>query len=383
MEKKPFFINHFSAISPLGMDVDSLSDAWFDANTSLKLDADLGVFSGKLESYCSEVISELRRSEKRYKHLDRSALLAIAVSRQLRSFVAVGDIPDTGINIASSRGATTVFEESYKHFLKTGESSVQTSPSTTLGNISSWVAQDLGFPGINFSHSVTCSSGLHALLNGMAWIGSGMSKQFLVGAAEAPLTAFTVSQMQGMNVYSDENSNFPCRAMDISKQRNTMVLGEGAVSCLLSSEKTSNDAVCVSGYGFAAERLESPTSLSKSGFCLVESMEMALRGIEKENIDVVITHAPGTLRGDESELTALKAVFGESLPFLANTKWKIGHTFGASGLFNLVLGMEMLRKQQVPYQPFLDQVSPTQIRSVLLNAVGFGGNAVSVVLTRA
>ncbi len=380
MEKKPFFINHFSAISPLGMDVDSLSDAWFDSNTALKLDADLGVFSGKLDSSCSEMISEIRKSEKRYKHLDRSALLAIAASRQLRSFVDVRDIPDTGINIASSRGATTVFEESYKHFLETGESSAQTSPSTTLGNISSWVAQDLGFPGINFSHSVTCSSGLHALLNGMAWIGSGMSKQFLIGAAEAPLTPFTVSQMQGMKVYSEGHHEYPCRAMDVSKVRNTMVLGEGAVSCLLSSEKTSDNSVCVSGYGFAAERLESPTSLSKSGFCLVESMEMALRGIDKETVNAVITHAPGTIRGDESELAALKSVFGAQLPFLANTKWKLGHTFGSSGLFNLILGIEMLRRREVPFQPFLQQQKPKSIQRVLLNAVGFGGNAVSIVL---
>ncbi len=382
MEKRPFFINHFAAISPIGLDVDFLSDTWFDEKSVLQFDAELGVFVGKLHGDCSELVSEIKKSEKRYKHLDRTALLAIAASRKLHAFIQINDIPVTGINIASSRGATTVFEESYKHFLKTGESSAQTSPSTTLGNISSWVAQDLGFPGINFSHSVTCSSGLHALLNGMAWIGSGMSKQFLIGASEASLTPYTVAQMRGMNVYSEEKGIYPCRAMDNSKLKNTMVLGEGAVSCLLSSEKTNSNSIQISGYGFAAERLESPTSLSKSGFCLVESMEMALRGLDKHAIDVVVTHAPGTLRGDESELAALKAVFGANLPFLTNTKWKIGHTFGSSGMFNLILGMEMLRKQRIPFQPFLNQEQPNEIRSVLLNAVGFGGNAVSIVITR-
>lgn len=380
MKTTPFFINHFSAISPLGMDADFLSDAWFNSKTALKFDTELKAYSGRLLQTSNELISEIKNTEKRYKSLDRTALLAIAVSRPLRSFIEVKDIPSTGINFASSRGATTAFEESYKHFLETGESSAQTSPSTTLGNISSWVAQDLGFPGINFSHSVTCSSGLHALLNGMAWIGSGMSKQFLIGAAEAPLTPFTVAQMQGMKVYSEGLHEYPCRAMDLSKVKNTMVLGEGAVSCLIGLEQKNSNSVCVAGYGFAAERLESPTSLSKSGFCLVESMEMALRGLDKQTIDAIITHAPGTLRGDESELAALKSVFGNNLPFLTNTKWKIGHTFGSSGLFNLILGIEMLRRQEIPFQPFLQQQKPKSIQRILLNAVGFGGNAVSIVL---
>jgi 3-oxoacyl-(acyl-carrier-protein) synthase len=38
-----------------------------------------------------------------------------------------------------------------------------------LGNISSWVAHDLQSSGPEISHSITCSTALHAVLNGVAW----------------------------------------------------------------------------------------------------------------------------------------------------------------------------------------------------------------------
>ena len=94
-----------------------------------------------------------------------------------------------GINFGSSRGATILFEKHHADFINDGMVSTFTSPSTTLGNISSWVSHDLQSEGPEISHSITCSTGLHSLLNGIAWLQSGMSETFLVGASEAPLTS--------------------------------------------------------------------------------------------------------------------------------------------------------------------------------------------------
>jgi 3-oxoacyl-(acyl-carrier-protein) synthase len=41
-------------------------------------------------------------------------------------------------------------------------------------------------------------------------------------------------------------------------------------------------------------------------------------------------HAPEP--GDLTEYKAIQKILGESLPLLTTNKWKIGHTFGASGL---------------------------------------------------
>jgi 3-oxoacyl-(acyl-carrier-protein) synthase len=68
---------------------------------------------------------------------------------------------------------------------------------------------------------------------------------------------------------------------------------------------------------------------------------------------------------------------------LTTNKWKLGHTFGASGMLNLEMALLMMQHQQFIGVPFVTEQNPRKaIRNVLINAVGFGGNAVSVLVSR-
>ena len=78
-----------------------------------------------------------------------------------------------------------------------------------------------------------------------------------------------------------------------------------------------------------------------------------------------------------------KKIFKDDVPFLTTNKWKLGHTFGASGLLSLELGILMLQNQKVIEVPFAEKQSlPKKINKILINAVGFGGNAVSILLSK-
>jgi 3-oxoacyl-(acyl-carrier-protein) synthase len=93
-------------------------------------------------------------------------------------------------------------------------------------------------------------------------------------------------------------------------------------------------------------------------------------------------HAPGTIKGDLTEYRAIEKLFGNNLPLLTTNKWKIGHTFGASGILSVEMAILMLQNKQFISTPFFNQTSDSRaIRKVLVNAVGFGGNAVSVLLS--
>ena len=112
-------------------------------------------------------------------------------------------------------------------------------------------------------------------------------------------------------------------------------------------------------------------------------MKMALKAINPSHGDVVVMHAPGTIKGDISELKAISRIFCNKKPFLTTNKWKLGHTFGASGMLSLELGVQMLQHQQVIAVPFyIEQQRPKKLKNVLVSAVGFGGNAVSILLTK-
>lgn len=382
----PVCITAIGSFSPLGNTPGEVWQNYLDENTLIENTSisDRQVAVSKMGEKMHKEIAALRKSDSRYKQLDASVLYAILASR---SAVKAGGWVNTdvfGINLGSSRGATHLFEEHYAEFLQLGTVSVQASPSTTLGNISSWVAQDLKSSGPEISHSVTCSTALHAVLNGVAWLRAGMADKFLTGGSEAPLTPFTIAQLRAMKIYAQQNGKYPSRAFDLTKAINTLVLGEGAATLCLEAGVHENALAYITGIGYATEILEHSVSISAEADCLQKSMQMALQDCQLNEVDVIVMHAPGTIKGDLSEYRAIQKVFGDKLPLLTTNKWKIGHTFGASGALSLELAALMMQHNYFIGIPFIpESIShDREIKTVLVNAVGFGGNAVSILLSK-
>jgi 3-oxoacyl-(acyl-carrier-protein) synthase len=402
-------ITALASVSPLG---DTMENAWksyqnnehcfkqqeFNANP---------VWIAPLHENLFDQIEAIKATDSKYKHLDKSVLFALYTSRNAIKMAGWKAEDNFGINIGSSRGATELFEKYHEEYLRKRKTAALSSPTTTLGNISSWVSHDLQTKGPEVSHSITCSTALHSLLNGIAWINSGMSQKFLVGGSEAPLTPFTISQMQALKIYSKANGlgiwnesitsdtersagllaersrNYPCRALDLGKTQNTMILGEGASMACLEKGITENALAIIEGVGFATEPLQHNVSISTDAECFQRSMKMALGSTTPDEIDVIVMHAPGTIKGDKTEKNAIHKVFGNKTPFLTTNKWKIGHTFGASGMLSIEMAVLMLQHQKPIKVPFITyEKEPKSIRKILVNAVGFGGNAVSVLLSK-
>lgn len=377
-------ITALSSISPLGNDPQLIWENYLNVeHCFVQKNIDKApTFVAPLEADSITKIEALKRSDSKYKFLDNSVLYAMQASRKAIKQAGWGVNEVFGINIGSSRGATELFEKHHKEYLATAKAQTLASPTTTLGNISSWVAHDLQSSGPEISHSITCSTALHAVLNGIAWLKSGMVDKFLVGGSEAPLTDFTIAQMRALKIYSRSQEKYPNRALDLEKTQNTMILGEGAAVCCLEIGRKENALAFIEGIGYATEVLEHNISISADATCFQKSMKMALKETKLSDVDAIVMHAPGTIKGDLSEYKAIQKVFGESLPLLTTNKWKIGHTFGASGLLSLELAILMIQHNTFIGVPFAEvQKQKKPIKKVLINAVGFGGNAVSVLLT--
>ena len=377
-------ITSIASISPLGNIPEVIWENYLNENHCFSAhDLDhKRTLVAVLDADSKQIVEDLKQSDNKYKSLDKSVLYAMAASR--KAIEKAGWTPDDvfGINIGSSRGATDLFEKHHQEYLKTGKAHTLASPTTTLGNISSWVAHDLQSSGPEISHSITCSTALHALLNGVAWLRAGMADKFLVGGSEAPLTDFTIAQMRALKIYSNNTDEWPNRALDLDKKQNTMILGEGAGVCCLEIGKKENALAYIEGIGYATEILEHNISISAEATCFQKSMKMALQNTDLSEVDVIVMHAPGTIKGDLTEYRAIEKLFGETLPLLTTNKWKIGHTFGASGILSLELAIMMMQHNRFIRVPFAEaQLQTKPIRKVLINAVGFGGNAVSVLLS--
>ena len=332
------------------------------------------------------------------RQVDRSVLLAVHAARLAirQAGWSATEPGEVAINIGSSRGATASFEKYFESYQASPDRSVssQASPVTTLGNISSWVAQDLQTEGPLISHSITCSTTLQAIANAMAWLRSGMASHFLAGGAEAPLTSFTVAQMKAIGIYTPVPEHpYPCRPCN-RERKNSFVLGEGAAVFALALtpakelKKTKEaDRVIIEAVGFGFEQIQSKTGISADGRHFRKAMEQAM-GSARSSLppDVIMLHAPGTVAGDAAELNAVQAVFGNNTPYLYSNKWQIGHTLGASAALSVEQAIQILRQQQVPEFPyavsFINKKPQASINRIMINAAGFGGNAAALIVSR-
>jgi len=377
-------ITGMGSISPLGANQDEIWQNYLSSNHLLQ-NQEIGQKKfpiGKISLVNQLLIQKIREENIKYNSLDATVLYAIYASRQALSQAQWKGNTDFGINIGSSRGATTLFEEYHKYFLENGKCLPLTSPTTTLGNIASWVMQDVQGKGVAISHSIACSTALHGLLNGVAWLKAGMAEQFLVGGSEAPLTDFTIMQMNSLKIYGDASEKYPSQPLFLSKKRNSMVLGEGSAVFCLEKGVPKHSLATITGLGYATEMITHNISISENADCFISSMKMALKDFSPNDIDVIIPHNTGTIKGDLAEYKAISLVFEDKIPLLTTNKWKIGHTFGASGAISLEMAILMLKNQYFIPVPYIDYPKKTdKIRNVLINSVGFGGNAVSIIVS--
>ena len=143
--KQPISITAVASISALGS---NLEEVWqnylLDEHFLSEKDVNgKKVFVGQISEENQKIIADLKTSDSKYKNLDDSVLFAIYASREAVKSANWTSKDNFGVNFGSSRGATSLFEKYHKEFLATQKSSTLSSPTTTLGNISSWVAHDL------------------------------------------------------------------------------------------------------------------------------------------------------------------------------------------------------------------------------------------------
>ncbi|MEJ6981241.1 beta-ketoacyl synthase N-terminal-like domain-containing protein [Pedobacter sp. P351] len=384
-------IKGYGSISALGHDLETIRKSYQSGKANFQLLNNAPI--GSLQKEGSVLLEQLITDNKIYKGLDRSVLMAIYASRKAVQNAGWPDEDNICVNIGSSRGATALVEQYLKEFNEYGTVSAVTSPLTTLGNISSWVAQDLNATGPAISHSVTCSTGLQAIANGFAWLKSGMAKRFLAGASEAPLTPFTIAQMKALGIYSDDNTtSYPCRPLNEQKQ-NTFVLGEGAgifaLEMLNKDELLSDksEPIIIESIGFGFENIKSKTGISKEGQNFTMAIKNALnKSLCSMPVDLIIMHAPGTVAGDYAELNAIQEVFKiTGIPAITSSKWMTGHTLGASACLSLDYAIHILKTQSYLEFPYpVSQIAyqnKKSINRILVTAAGFGGNAAALIVS--
>jgi 3-oxoacyl-(acyl-carrier-protein) synthase len=240
--------------------------------------------------------------------------------------------------------------------------------------------------------STACSSALNAIIVGANMIRSGRCERVIAGGSEA-LSLFHLNGFNTLMILDTER----CRPFD--ETRRGLNLGEGAGFVVIESEKSVNargvkPLAVLSGYGNRCDAFHQ-TASSPEGEGARLAMEDALRmaGMKPADIDYINAHGTGTPNNDASESAALKSLFAESLPDVSSTKSFTGHTTSASGSIETVICLIAMQRGFIPgnlgwSQQMTDGITPSkgrdgvELRNVMCNSFGFGGNESSIIISR-
>lgn len=208
----------------------------------------------------------------------------------------------------------------------------------------------------------------------------------MFGGSEACLTPYTIAHLEALRIYADGSNAWPCRPCGSSASvSNTVALGEGAGTALVMEDDSAviEGDLELLGLGWAIEPTPTATGLSHDGRAFERSMRAAMAQVPGgRSVDAVIAHAPGSMKGDEAELSAIDRIFGDSI-VVCSTKHLTGHTYGASGMVSLAMAQALLLGASwrgFPYPTSVGASAVSGIKTALINTAGFGGNSVSLVV---
>lgn len=237
--------------------------------------------------------------------------------------------------------------------------------------------------------SNACISGLLAILTARRLILSGQYDHAVVTGADV-VTRFVLSGFQSFQAVSSE----PCRPFDAS--RKGVTLGEGAATVIMTSdEQYLTPAAIRVGAGAVSNDANHISGPSRTGAELSAAMQQAMKGsgLTPADIGFVSAHGTATLYNDEMESKALHLAGLLDVP-VNSLKGYYGHTLGAAGLIEAVIGMHALQQQLViPTIGFRElgvphpvkvsnQISSRPMQHFLKTVSGFGGCNAAMIFSK-
>jgi nodulation protein E len=328
--------------------------------------------------------------------IDRFAQFAVIAAREAVRHSGLEWTPElrenTAIVTGSCIGGQATEDQGFLDVYKLGKPRVHpmTIPKTMANAGASAVSLEFGITGPAFTVATACASSGHAIGQAFMMVRSGMADVALTGGSEAPFSFGLLKAWEAMRVVS------PTICRPFSKDRNGMILGEGAAMMVIETlehalARGATPIAEIVGFGMSADA-HHITQPSAEG--AAKAVRMALRdaGIGPEQVGYVNSHGTGTSVNDCTETRALKLVFGEhaaKLP-MSSTKAMHGHTLGAAGAIESTAAILALTQGFLP--PTLNYnepdpecdldcvpnvARPAEFEYALSNSFAFGGlNAV-------
>nr|MCR5334592.1 beta-ketoacyl-[acyl-carrier-protein] synthase family protein [Bacteroidaceae bacterium] len=305
-------------------------------------------------------------------------------------------VDESGLTLSGKRvvlicgttvGGMDLTEEYYSQLL-TGEREIGLLQYHDCGNSTDHIARILGIECETCTISTACSSSLNSIILGAEMLRSNEADIIIAGGSES-LSRFHLNGFNTLMILDREQ----CRPFDAT--RAGLNLGEGAGFVVLVREQqcVHKPLGWIGGYCNSCDAFhQTASSDDGQGAYIAMNGALQMAGLKPSDIDYVNAHGTGTPNNDPSESTALRRIFGESLPPVSSTKSFTGHTTSASGSIESIICLIAMQHRFIPASLGFSQRDPDCIMpatgtqgvtldNVLCNSFGFGGNDSSLVIS--
>lgn len=375
------YVSHNNIISSFGFDSASSIDHIKKENSSLELVRDKNVLPHAF--YASRINPEklanhYQKLNPKEKHTRLEQMLLVSLANTIfQSKIKLTD--RVGLILSTTKGNIDALDNK-NDFPK------ERAYLSALGNK---IKTFFGFKNDAIVLSNACVSGVLAIAVAKRFVQQGTYDHVFVAGGDL-VTQFILSGFNAFQALSDE----PCRPY--CKTRSGINIGEVGTSVLVTRDDKALTPESVSIVGEAscndANHISGP---SRTGEGLYRSINSALKQakLKASDIDYISAHGTATLFNDEMEAIAFNRVGMKNTP-LNSLKGYFGHTLGASGLLETIVGMHSLRMNtlfaskgfielgvSMPLN-IIEKTTKKNMDTFLKTASGFGGCNTAVIFQK-
>lgn len=375
------FLSHNNIVSSYGFDTETAVNAIKKEVSGLQWINDKNLLP---EPFYTSLIdqrnlqTEFEALKPKENHTRLEKMMLVSLDKVIKAS-RIGPTEKVGLLISTTKGNIDVFEKDCPF----------PQERAYLSELGSTLKRFFGFTTEPIVLSNACVSGILAVAVAKRLINLGKFDHVFITSGDL-VTQFIVSGFNSFQALSTE----PCRPY--CKTRSGINLGEVAASALVTRDesKLSQESVIILGEATCndANHISGP---SRNGEGLFRSIRSALgqSKFRASQIDYISAHGTGTSFNDEMEAIAFDRAGLNDIP-LNSLKGYFGHTLGASGLLETIVGMHSLHQntlfaskgfQELGVSKPLNVIKETKSKKIatfLKTASGFGGSNTAVLFQK-
>jgi 3-oxoacyl-[acyl-carrier-protein] synthase II len=411
-ENRRVVITGMGALTPLGNSVDEFWQGCVEGRSGLGW-----ITLVDTTNYAVKVDGEVRNFDPQ-NYMDRKEARRMARFSQFSVAAARMALDDSGLDLdreertrigvllGNGNGGYPETDDAVRQIISKGGNRLDPFyMSKTLPNMAAaQVAMQFGLKGYNNTVTTACAAGTQAIGDALDVIRLGRADVMLAGGGEAGICELGLAAFAIMRALSTRQDDPAKASRPFDAGRDGFVCAEGAGMFVLETiehaeRRGARILAELAGYGACSDayHVVAPC-VDGEGAQRAIRLALADASLSPAEIDYINAHGTSTEANDAAETRAIKGVFGElayRVP-VSSTKSMIGHALGASGAIESVACLKAIETGILP--PTINYDTPDgicdldyvpnqarkvgEVRAVLKNSFGFGGQNACLVFKR-